>query len=253
MPLNEQGNLSYRDFIERGGGYIAGRLGFDPAKYADYFSGYHNVRPELNYIQSGFESALGNAQSQGAQNMFELATKARGFEGQSGFSNFGAIQKSLGQTQGALQDIMRKNIAQQQLSKEQQVYGVQKSFFERALDTAAQLLQSGAEADFDDWNDSSGGPGGPVNYSGLSTNEAQDADATFNKRANRGTNINTGGVEMSNYLRQKLEDGVISQREYDWLWRQIYSNEWGENDLGKIDYIIQEMGGENFNYQNYGG
>lgn len=293
MPTNAAGNLTYQDVIGKTGKQIAGKFGFDPGEYGQYFQGYGSIQPELGYIQKGFESQAGGMQQEGAQSMFDLASQARGLEVQGGFSNFGALQKSLGQTQASLQEAMNRNLMQAGMRRDQAVYGTQKSFFDEAIQNAIQLLQTGAEADWegDSGDDSVDGRLGVKNReiiryntdktkrvtrSGtrqLSTELPDPYNPIYNTypeemgfetnmvgkwrpsgvtRSQTGTRTSTG-EGLAEHLSAWLDSGRISQRDYDWLWRQIYLNEWNEDDIGEIDNLLQEMGGENFNYQDYGG
>lgn len=166
--------VSQQSFYNRmqGGENPASIFGFDPQKYGQYFEPYENIEPELEFIsrqsklakqgiglqRQGAEQGLRSQIQSGTSSLFDLAAQAQGLRGRSGFGAFGAAEKVMSTNADRLRKALESGVSQYGtqmggyglaerqagLSKERDIYGTQRSFYQDAIRAAIDLLQSGA-------------------------------------------------------------------------------------------------------------
>jgi len=245
------------------------------------------ARQGIGLQKQGAEQSFQSQRQSGTSSLFDLIQQAQGLRGRSGFGAFGAAEKVMSTNADRLRKALESGVSQYGtqmqgyglaeqragLAEERDIYGTQRSFYQDAIRAAMDLLQSGAAPMTTESNNSDTyydnydtgepyydeKPGSPINYEGISTSDAKSYDNYIHRQreqqAEQGyTGVGTGEANLGEYLASLLESGKITQRDYDWLVRQWYLNQWGNNDIGTVDYLIQEMtSGDPFSYQDYGG
>jgi hypothetical protein len=220
-----QEGLSYENIKYLSPQQIATQLGFDPSKYGNYFTGWEaggygadlgflsdvlNAQKGLTRLQrkglDSQETLLGQsynlqqrgAVQEGAQGMSNILGQHRLGAGLSGFSGFGAAQKSLEESRASLADVFNRGLVSNQLGYDAKMgelgrageelnyrdqlsqleydrgeLGLRRSLLDEAIQTGRTLLNTGAKADYtpppsllpDDFPDFSGDGGS--DFSGL--------------------------------------------------------------------------------------
>jgi hypothetical protein len=207
-----QQGLSYENIKYLSPRQIAAQLGFDPSKYGNYFTGWEaggygadlgflsdvlNAQKGLTELQrqglGSQETLLGqsyNLQQRGAvqegtQGMSNILGQYRQGAGLSGFSGFGAAQKSLEESRASLTEIFNRGLVSNQLGYNAKMgelgrtgeelnyrdklsqleynrgeLGLRRSLLDEAFQTGRTLLQSGAEANYTPVENESGSSDG---------------------------------------------------------------------------------------------
>ena len=155
-------------------------FGFDPEKYGQYFEPYENIKPELEFIRrqselarqgiglqkQGAEQSFQSQRQSGTSSLFDLIQQAQGLRGRSGFGAFGAAEKAMSSNADRLRKALESGVTQYGtqmggydlagkqagLAEERDIYGTKRSFYQDAIQSAIDLLQTGAEIEEPKYN-----------------------------------------------------------------------------------------------------
>jgi len=153
-------------------------FGFDPEKYGQYFEPYENIKPELEFIRrqselarqgiglqkQGAEQSFQSQRQSGTSSLFDLIQQAQGLRGRSGFGAFGAAEKAMSSNADRLRKALESGVTQYGtqmggydlagkqagLAEERDIYGTKRSFYQDAIQSAIDVLQSGGKTEFAD-------------------------------------------------------------------------------------------------------
>jgi hypothetical protein len=147
MPVNLPEQLSLQDVIRSGGGKnLGGLFGFGD-EYGKYFQDFGEYsKTPMERINQSYGNAYRDISQGGQKSFMDMATQARSGMGQSGFAGGGMFQKALMSGSQAINQAQQQGFGDARFSRQSGIQDMQGSYYDKAMQTALRLLESGAES-----------------------------------------------------------------------------------------------------------